>query len=560
MRALQLVRSLEAVRTRFDETSADDKRSLLRAVKRTRFDSAKHLFRVHEALLFVRAYADDEHVQREAAALLTEFRTRRDLRNARDELEDTGIAGTTIYYRFWLTTARWLANRHPGQLHVDWDEFEHSDQLEAMLWMLVHYAEGPALEAYGYTLREWIVRLKGQHETDAEFLTARLAALDAGPFVREAVYDRLELPMRVDSGVSTPSRTTAHVPEAPVAYQHEPLQLARPDLGAALLNPPRSVRTMSGVAARRLVDVAKGCMVTRSRDLNSFMYASAKDVRLIDCGRGLGFVALGLVPEQRGLLEGVYAFVTLKNGVPMGYVLSSGLFGVAEVAYNVFPAFRGGEAGWVYGRVLSMIHALLGATVFAVDPYQLGHGNEEGLSSGAWWFYYKLGFRPRDPEVRRVLRRELSVMKRNPRHRSTRDTLMQLSAAPMYYEAAPQPDDAVGHVDGISLAVSDYLAKRFGAERERGARLCAQEAAALLDCAGWTRWRPGERLAFRRWAPVVCALPGVSRWSPANRRAFAQVIRAKGGARESDFVRKFDAHRPLRRALLRMAEQADATA
>ena len=42
---------------------------------------------------------------------------------------------------------------------------------------------------------------------------------------------------------------------------------------------------------------------------------------------------------------------------------------------------------------------MFGSDTFAIYPYQLGHENDEGLDSGAWWFYYKLGFRPREPRI-----------------------------------------------------------------------------------------------------------------------------------------------------------------
>jgi hypothetical protein len=42
---------------------------------------------------------------------------------------------------------------------------------------------------------------------------------------------------------------------------------------------------------------------------------------------------------------------------------------------------------------------LLGVEVFSLDPYQIGHENEEGIESGAFWFYRKLGFRPVRPEL-----------------------------------------------------------------------------------------------------------------------------------------------------------------
>ena len=48
------------------------------------------------------------------------------------------------------------------------------------------------------------------------------------------------------------------------------------------------------------------------------------------------------------------------------------------------------------------------------------------------------------------------------------------------------------------------------------------------------------------------ALPGVTRWSGANKRGLVDVINAKGSRRESDFVAQFDKHRPLRKALIKL--------
>ncbi|MGZ5427147.1 MAG: hypothetical protein ACXWE1_08050, partial [Thermoanaerobaculia bacterium] len=71
-------------------------------------------------------------------------------------------------------------------------------------------------------------------------------------------------------------------------------------------------------------------------------------------------------------------------------------------------------------------------------------------------------------------------------------------------------------------------------------------------------WSEGERLAFRRWAPLVTILPGIARWSRGEKRTLAAVVRAKGGRRESDFVRLFDRHRKLRRAVAALAKSSPA--
>ena len=68
--------------------------------------------------------------------------------------------------------------------------------------------------------------------------------------------------------------------------------------------------------------------------------------------------------------------------------------------------------------------------------------------------------------------------------------------------------------------------------------------------ADWRRrLAPGERVAWARWAPLVSVLPGVAEWTRDDRRALAEVIRAKGGRHESDYVRAFDAHASLRHAV-----------
>jgi hypothetical protein len=110
-------------------------------------------------------------------------------------------------------------------------------------------------------------------------------------------------------------------------------------------------------------------------------------------------------------------------------------------------------------------------------------------------------------------------------------------------------------IERIGFAASDYLSARFGSDRERGERVCADEAAAILGAGRWRDLPPGERLAFRRWAPLVRVLPGVEGWSRRDRAALARVVRAKGGRRESDFARLLDRHARLRRALAQLARK-----
>jgi hypothetical protein len=528
-------------------------------LERARLPSAKGIERLHEILCFLRAYPDSRKLLEQVERMLSGFALRADLKRHRRALADTGLAGTEIHFPFFWFTARWLAERWPRQLSIDWSELEKKDELEDRLSLLLPYSETPALDESSLSLREWLKRLPGPGETDATFLIRRFRALPTNSFGREKFYEELDVPIRLAPGPTTPSRTHARYAGAPVVFQRSRLRSGKVNLRREIKRPPVAVHPVTPGEGQRLIDLAREAMVTRSRDLDVFEHADKNDVRLVDCGEGLQFACIGAVPERRLMLESVYGFLTLKNGVPIGYVLASGLFGSSEVAYNVFESFRGAESSYVYGRVLAMVRWLFGSDAFTIDPYQLGHGNQEGLRSGAWWFYYKLGFGPHDAEVRRVLRGELKKMKRNPRHRSGLATLNKLSAENLFFYLGRQRKDVLGHVSpgDIGQGIVRYLAQRFGAERERGIRTCSREAARLLAVRSLRGFSTGERLWWERWSPLVMALPGVDGWSRADKRRLVQLIRAKGGRRESEFVRLFDRHRRLRRAMLRLSEDSD---
>jgi len=393
------------------------------------------------------------------------------------------------------------------------------------------------------------------HETDAGFLVRRSDACTGTTLLGDQLYDELGLTLRLSPGLDTPSRTHARTTRRAVSYQTGPLRIGRPDPLVAANEPLRGVADVSRRDAERLIDLAREAMVTRKRDLYSFAAADPRDVRMIDCGDGLELACYGVHPEQRLLLDAVYSFLMLRNGVPIGYALASALWRSSEIAYNIFDTYRGAEAGWVYGRILAVMRSLFGVDTFTIYPYQLGHGNDEGLESGAWWFYYKMGFRPRDAATAALAEREAERVARRPGYRTAAATLRTLVRANVFFDLDSRRSDVIGQIptDRIVLRATDLLATRFGSDRERGVSMLADQAADLLGLRSWRALPAGERLCWERWAPLVALLPDLDGWSPEEQHGLADVIRAKGGRRESDFVARFDAHPRLGSALVQIA-------
>lgn len=537
---------LERLKATYGDDAASTRLALLRRLARAPLRTARQVERLHEALCFLRAYPDDARVLAQVTRMLETFDRRPDLARHRDALADTGIAGTAIHYRFFWSTALWMARRWPGHLHFERDDEEAAARLDTALPLVAPTVAAEWFNAGTVHALDAMDRLRGRR-TDAAWFVGHLAHMPGNGFTREAFADAIDAPFVLRPGPGTPSRSHAHFAPAPRAFQLGPLRRTRPDLRAAMAVAPRGVRLLSRRDGAVLVELARCSMVTRARDLMAFEYADAGTVRLVDDGDGLAFAFCGVIPERRFLLPALYGCLTLRNGVPIGYVQVEALGPYAAVSYNTFDTFRGGEAGYVFGRLLAAIRHVFGAESFSIEPYQLGHDNDEGIESGAWWFYHKLGFRPRAAASRRLARRELARMRLNPFHRSSARTLRALAEHHLFFDLDPARPRGLPPVQAVLERSVGWLAQRGGGM----AAMAAAEAAALTvtgleSLAGFDR---NERLAWHRWAPLVASLPGVARWSASERRELAAIVRAKGGRHELEFLVRFAAHPRLASAL-----------
>ncbi|MEE9394521.1 MAG: hypothetical protein V3W41_18660 [Planctomycetota bacterium] len=552
-RALKLLQGLK-----YDCSSkaAEQKLELLASLEHGRLSSSQAVYAFHELAGYMRAYPENAEILEVAERISRQFDARPDLERFRQKLIDTGIAGTAIQFRFYWLTAIFLVKRWPENLTIQWKDFEHRAKLSEWLHLLLPFSETAALDSFEFDPDEWIDLLKGPDETDAAFLIERFEAMPAFIQLREKIYEDLDIPMLLEPGIDTPARGRERWPDSPVVFRDAPPPGGRPNLKREIPKVAFEVDTLDPKTARKLIDLANTCMVPRHRDLLIFLYADPHDVRMIDLGDGLQLACMGAVPERRLMLESVYGFLTLMNGVPVGYVLCSAFYNSAEVAYNVFETYRGAAAADTYCRVLAVVAGLFGVDSFAIDPYQLGHNNAEGQNSGAWWFYQKLGFRPHNAKVRALEREELARMKKEPGYRSSPAKLNDMASEYMFLQLKGRRNDVLGKISlgNIGLKVSEYLAQRFGHDREGGLDTCEAETAKLLGLPSRSKLARGEHIAWRRWAPLVLAIPDVAKWTQPQRFALRDVIRAKGGPQEADFVRLLDRHAKLRTALLELSK------
>lgn len=549
---IMALKELQRLKNNFEPGSLNQKLQLLQILEKGQLQSGDQVVRLHDLTCFMQAYPDNEAVLTKVERILGDFVNRRDLKRYHKLLADTGLVGTTIHYRFYWPTARWLFERWPQGISIDWFEWDNQHELDELWPLLLSYPATEALESLSLSPQQWIKTLKRPEETDAAFLIRHFIRWRVEDSVREKLYDDLDIPLVLTPGIGTPSRTYSRHKPKKIVYGLSNWQPNAP-LSKLLNIEPLSINSVTKGQGQKLIDLARVQMITRGRDLYAFMSSDPKDVRIISYDGGLQFVCYGLRPEQRSLLEAMYVFLILRNGVPIGYTQAVALMRSAEVNFNIFDVFRGTEASRIFVHTLAMVRYLFHSDAFVINTQQLGEENQEALKSGAFWFYHKHGFKPQSSRIDKVLQKEIAQKRKDPKHRSSIKVLKRLASSELVLFIGRPRKVLVNELptENVGLMAAKVMEAHASTARSNGAQRCMSLATSLLGYELSRRER-GVHLAWERWSPVVLALPGLSKWTLANRRALINVINAKGGRRESDYVVLFDQHKPLQTALLKL--------
>lgn len=529
--------------------------------------SPADLARFHEALLFHAAYPENASVLRAARRHLARIPDRvRRLAAAGEDLsaldlpETAGTGGTRIGTTFSFDFLRTLVARHGGAVRVDWEAFDREDRIGATFPRFVPLLEEEALADANVPYRAWIDAARGR-QAELPWILERFESLPLPPESRAELFDGLGLPVVWDLSPAV-SRTLARVPlrRSRPFFHREPLLARRDvDLRSELEAPPLPLVRLSPRQGRRWLDLARDAGGVRYRELYGFTYGNPETARLADAGRGCQIALFGLPPEQRLPLRAGYAAFVAKNGVPVAYVEGLALFERIEVGFNVYYTFREGESAWIYARVLRLFRQALGVTSFSVDPYQIGFENEEAIASGAFWFYRKLGFHSTSRLLREATAQEEEKLGNDPRRRTPARVLRRLAERNLLFEAG-SPDQAAGaewdrfHVRRLGLAAGRRMSREFGGDAEAIRSATSARVARRLGV-DLARWPDSRRRAFESLALVLDLVEELPRWSSGEKRAAAEILRAKSAREEGRYLALMRRHRKMRKAFLRLGSE-----
>jgi hypothetical protein len=556
-----LLIQLDELKRRFDKSSRARILKILAQLEKRRFTDADSLTRFHETLLFIRAYPQSAQVLRRVEKILSSFIRRVETLSEMgadlspfESVEVSGIAGTFVEDTFSYSITRWLVQHHPSQISLDWEAIEDVYRLAATWPRFLPLLEEDALVEANVPYQGWLHAARPRVRHDLAWLVERFERLPLSEKEKAELYESLKLYVRWELGNSRATRTLMKRPVRQIFYHTKPL-LRRSDVSLAreFAESPIPFERLSDAQGEAILNLARETSTVRYRELYGFTHGDARRVHRADIGRGVEVFIMGVPPERRLPLRAYHAGLIFKNGVPVCYVEGLSLFERMEIGFNVYYTFREGESAWIYARVMKIFRQMLNVTIFSIDPYQLGYENEEGIESGAFWFYRKLGFRPVLARVEKLMKAEERKLAARPKYRTPARVLRQLAEGHMLLEIPPAFRSRWNkfQIRNVGLTVQRRMAKHFDGDAAKIRRVSVESVTRSLGMKT-KDWKEAELRALEDLALVLALIPDLARWTKDEKIAVARIVRAKAGAEESRYLRLLQRHSRLRDEIIRI--------
>lgn len=493
--------------------------SLLERLERRKFRDLESLVRFHELLLFLRAYPHNAAVLRLAEAQLRSFHAKLAALRERgvdvswlEHPDVSGIAGSSVIDTFSFYLVRRLVQQYPAQLSIYWDWFEDENRLADTWPRFMPLLEEDALVEANVPYDKWLAAARGR-KSEISWLIERFDQLPLPDAQKAELYNAQKLYVRWTPRFAS-TRTGMRSDTKTIFYHDGPfIQRRDINLPDELHAPAPTLRRLPREEGERALDLARDASTIRYRELYGFTHGDPAGVDEADLGRGVRLFLFGLPADKRLPLRTYHAAMFFKNGVPIGYFEALALFERMESGLNLYYTFRDGETAWLYARTLNLMHHFLGVTSFAIDPYQIGYRSEEGIKSGAFWFYRKLGFRPAKPDALQLVQKEEQKIAARATYRTSARTLRKLAESPMIFELDQK---RVGDWD-------DFQVRKIG-----------------------------FRLQGREFNSLLSLVPDLNRWSTEEKQLLEKIIKAKNEPDETNYLKLMRQHERLRTEIIKL--------
>lgn len=476
---LAATKALQQHCRRFDAVGLEAKAAALARAAAAPLPLSAALIGHHEALLFLRAHPSGAAMLRQVEAELA--RLTKFLHAQRGQhpeaLQNHGLPFVDTATRYSHDCLRWLL-QHPHcrvGFHAWGDPVL---DLNAVLRLTLPPLERSYTTA-GQNNDDLLESLQVSESQRLPFLVSELSRLDATPFVKDQLFDALDLYVRLEPKHKQFSKAYNRLAMAASFFQTELLRQYEPK--AVMNQPLPAPRTLDEAGLAEVSQVIRNTLALTARETDPGTYMDLRALQVLDLERGLSVALYGMWPERQMPLESYVGFMLFKNGLAVSYGGAWVLGPRANFGMNIFEPYRGGESGFMMCQVLRAYRQTFGVDFFEVDAHQFGLDNADGIASGAFWFYHRHGFRPLDAELAALAEREAALNQRQPGRRSSERTLVKFTGSNV---ALNFGGSVPRSVDELCTAVTQWVARQHQGNRVAAERDALQRFEAAVGPLG----------------------------------------------------------------------------
>ncbi len=423
----RIYNQLAALQTNYLQAHLNEKINCLLAMKQVVLPTDKRLIEYSNLLLFMVAHPQQSNMYELCQSELS--RVTRHLKRfgntAKQKFENTGLPFMKINTSFSYEILNWLQTQ-PVKLICDPKEWNEEE------WINILKLSLPDIEkeytAIHDSSSELLDTLQINSRNALPFLLGEFAALNEKPLIRDYLMEKLNIYTQIDpSNNGSWNKLYNRLPVENLYYQTDLIK--KWDYTSILNSSLNAPIDLSPAFRNEIEKTAKLKLILLLRETEPVSYMDPKSIRYYELDRGISIALFTMTAYRQLPVESYVGYTLYKNGYPAAYggawiMGSRALFGI-----NIFDWFRGGESGFMMAQLLRTFRQVFSINYFEVEPYQYGLNNPEGIASGAFWFYYRFGFRPIEKNINRLAQTEFNKMQKTKSYRSSAKTLLKFTTS-----------------------------------------------------------------------------------------------------------------------------------
>ncbi len=456
----------------FNETSAVFKNDLLVACSQEKLSDIKTIRQYHDTLLFLLSYPENASLkmlaQNEMIRIADSIFQLSD--SKKEKLDLSGLAFTNTHGGFSIALIKWLLKEYPGMasIHSFDEEGVHPREVlkHALGEMEFELASDEKLKPEAWIAKASGTKNKGKQ---LQWFANQFENINASDLIKDQLLDSLKLYVTIEPKQENFSRSFGNLKPSQT-YFHTSGILKKFDEAALINKKLPTPKKLSPQQKSEIINCSRVALCLLNRETDPVTYCNEDGLLYYELEHGLSIALFSMLPERRLPLESYIGFMMFKNGYPMAYG-GGWVFGKRSLlGINIFEAFRGGESAFVFAQLLRTYKNAFGADYFEVEPYQFGKDNPEGLQSGAFWFYYRFGFRPVDEQLNKLATEEFQKIQKDKTYRSPISTLKLFTKSNVCVHFAGN-QKPINPAD-ISKYISQQIVKQFNGDRTAAEKYC----------------------------------------------------------------------------------------